>query len=89
MLTIGGIGEAVCSAAGRVAGISVNQLAITEVPRSGKGPDLLELFGISASSIVTTVRDMLSTGQTTQWTINSNGWCFNTSQFKNSPKVLE
>lgn len=39
-------------------GLSVEMLAVTEIPRSGPGDALLDLYGISASSIVKTVKGM-------------------------------
>jgi transketolase len=54
----GGIGEAV---AGALAGecCQVRRLAVREIPRSGKAPELLEMFGISASHIVKAVREVI------------------------------
>ncbi|KAJ8377449.1 hypothetical protein AAFF_G00260070 [Aldrovandia affinis] len=52
----GGLGEAVCSALGEEPGIVVQRLAVTEVPKSGKPQELLDLYGISAKSIVAAVR---------------------------------
>ncbi|XP_061113074.1 transketolase-like [Conger conger] len=56
----GGLGEAVCSALGEEPGIVVQRLAVTGVPRSGKPQELLDMFGISAKSIVATVRSTLA-----------------------------
>ncbi|XP_034376674.1 transketolase-like protein 2 [Arvicanthis niloticus] len=53
----GGIGEAVCSAVSREPDIVVHQLAVTEVPRSGKPSELLDMFGISARHIIAAVKD--------------------------------
>ncbi|XP_013370710.1 PREDICTED: transketolase-like protein 2 [Chinchilla lanigera] len=52
----GGIGEAVCAAVSREPDISVHQLAVTEVPRSGKPGELLDMFGISAKHIIAAVK---------------------------------
>jgi transketolase len=56
----GGLGEAVSSA---LAGerCQFRMLAVMDVPRSGKGDELLEMFGISASAIVRTVKELVST----------------------------
>jgi transketolase len=54
----GGIGDAVLSAlAGE--GAKVYKLAVKEVARSGKPEELLDKFGISASHIVTAVKEAL------------------------------
>ncbi|XP_032775212.1 transketolase-like protein 2 isoform X1 [Rattus rattus] len=53
----GGIGEAVCAAISREPDIVVHQLAVTEVPRSGKPSELLDMFGISARHIIAAVKD--------------------------------
>ncbi|XP_062871366.1 transketolase-like protein 2 [Trichomycterus rosablanca] len=52
----GGLGEAVLAAVAEEPGIVVHRLAVSRVPRSGKSQELLEMFGISANSIVTAVR---------------------------------
>ncbi|EHB08860.1 Transketolase-like protein 2 [Heterocephalus glaber] len=52
----GGIGEAVCAAVSREPDILVHQLAVAEVPRSGKASELLDMFGISAKHIITAVK---------------------------------
>ncbi|KAM4802178.1 transketolase-like protein 2 [Urocitellus parryii] len=52
----GGIGEAVCAAVSREPDILVHQLAVTEVPRSGKPSELLDMFGISAKQIIEAVK---------------------------------
>uniref|UniRef100_A0A665UTC5 Transketolase n=1 Tax=Echeneis naucrates TaxID=173247 RepID=A0A665UTC5_ECHNA len=52
----GGLGEAVLSAVGTEPGITVNRLAVSGVPRSGKPQELLDIFGISAKHIVNAVR---------------------------------
>ncbi|KTG45206.1 hypothetical protein cypCar_00003502 [Cyprinus carpio] len=52
----GGLGEAVLSAVGEEPGIVVHRLAVSRVPQSGKPQELLDMFGISAKSIVAAVR---------------------------------
>ncbi|XP_030049968.1 transketolase-like protein 1 [Microcaecilia unicolor] len=52
----GGIGEAVCSAMAGQPGIIVQQLAVKEVPQSGKPAELLDMFGISAKCIIEAVK---------------------------------
>lgn len=51
----GGIGDAVARAVAP-AGLTVTRLAVTEIPRSGKPDELVEKYGISATSIVEAVR---------------------------------
>jgi transketolase len=53
----GGIGDAVAEAVAD-AGFAVHRLAVREIPRSGKPEELLERFGISATHIVTAVREV-------------------------------
>jgi len=50
----GGLGEAVASALSPL-GIAVHKLAVTDLPRSGKPEELLDLYGISARRIVEAV----------------------------------
>jgi len=50
----GGIGDAVAEAVAG-AGLTVQRLAIREIPRSGKPEEVLERFGISAKDIVAAV----------------------------------
>ncbi|XP_056393819.1 transketolase-like protein 2 isoform X1 [Hyla sarda] len=52
----GGIGDAVSAAVAGEPGFIVQRLAVNGVPRSGKPAELLELFGISAKSIVGAVK---------------------------------
>jgi len=54
----GGIGEAVTSA---LAGESCKfrKLAVTDIPRSGKPDELLDMFGISARHIVQAVKELI------------------------------
>jgi transketolase len=50
----GGLGDAVAAAVAP-SGLTVERLAVREIPRSGKPAELLERYGISASHIVSTV----------------------------------
>jgi transketolase len=54
----GGIGDAVAAAVSP-AGIRVHQLAVREVPRSGKPEELLAAYGIDRSSIATALRKLI------------------------------
>jgi transketolase len=54
----GGLGDAVSEAVSDH-GIRVRRLAVREIPRSGQPEELLERFGISASAIVSAVRDFI------------------------------
>jgi transketolase len=54
----GGIGDAVASAVASE-GFTVERLAVTEIPRSGKPEELLDRYGISARHIVAAVRGAL------------------------------
>jgi len=51
----GGIGDAVASAVSPV-GIRVHQLAVREVPRSGKPEELLAAYGVDSAAIVKVVK---------------------------------
>ena len=51
----GGIGDAV-SAAVASAGMTVERLAVREIPRSGKPEELVDRYGISAKYIVKAVQ---------------------------------
>jgi transketolase len=55
----GGIGDAVAGELGDEANITVDKLAIREIPRSGMPEELLDKFGISAPQIVVKVREIL------------------------------
>jgi transketolase len=55
----GGIGDAVASAVSP-AGIRVHQLAVREVPRSGKPEELLAAYGIDRNAIVKKVKSLLA-----------------------------
>lgn len=52
----GGIGDAVATAVA-AAGLTVRRLAVSEIPRSGKPDELIEKYGISASAIVSAIKD--------------------------------
>jgi len=54
----GGIGETVCAAVAEETGITVRMLAVPKIPRSGPGDALLDLYGISAKSIIKTVKSL-------------------------------
>jgi transketolase len=54
----GGIGEAVMNAVAPI-GAKVHQLAVREIPRSGKPEELLDRFGISARHIVEAVQTLV------------------------------
>jgi len=57
----GGLGDAVLSAVATY-GVRVYKLAVTEVPRSGKPEELLDVYGISARRIVEQVKSLLAQG---------------------------
>ena len=50
----GGLGDAVAHAVA-AAGLTVQRLAVAEIPRSGKPDELIDKFGISARHIVNAV----------------------------------
>ena len=54
----GGLGDAVMAAVA-TEGVSVHKLAVKGIPRSGKPEELLEYHGISADTIVRTVRALV------------------------------
>jgi len=54
----GGLGEAVLSAVA-TEGVAVHKMGVSGVPRSGKGPDLMDLHGISARCIVAKVKEVV------------------------------
>ena len=56
----GGLGEAVCSAVVNETGFTVQRLAVSQVPRSGKPNELLRIFGIDRDAITQAVRKVLS-----------------------------
>lgn len=41
-------------------GIALRRLAVNQVPRSGPGAALMDMFGISAPHIVTAVKEMIA-----------------------------
>nr|XP_043879385.1 transketolase isoform X1 [Solea senegalensis] len=55
----GGLGEAVCSALVNQSGFSLQRLAVSHVPRSGKPQELLKVYGIDRDAISQAVRKML------------------------------
>jgi len=55
----GGIGDAVLEATASQRNVVVKKLAVNAVPRSGPPMELLEMFGISTTSIVRAVEDVL------------------------------
>ena len=55
---VGGIGEAVLAAVAEESRVTVRILAVKEIPRSGPGNALLDLFGISANHIVKAVKNI-------------------------------
>lgn len=52
----GGLGEAVSSAVSMEAGIRVQRLAVTGLPRSGPAMELLDMFGVSAKHVIGAVK---------------------------------
>ena len=54
----GGLGDAVLSAVGSE-GVRVHKLAVREIPHSGKPDELIDRYGISASTIVETAKRIL------------------------------
>jgi transketolase len=52
----GGIGDAVATAVAP-AGLTVRRLAVRDIPRSGKPDELIEKYGISASAIVSAIKE--------------------------------
>ncbi len=55
----GGLGEAVAGALSLESGVVVKRLFVTGIPRSGPGAKLMEIYGISASHIVTAVKSLI------------------------------
>ena len=60
LLSPGGLGEAVAAAVSGQPNIILKQLAVQEIPRSGKCAELLDKYGISAPCIVKAVESILS-----------------------------
>lgn len=56
----GGLGEAVCSAVVNEHDFTVERLAVSHVPRSGKPRELLKLFKIDSKAIVQAVKKILN-----------------------------
>ena len=57
---IGGLGEAVAGAlTEETRQITIRRLAVREVPRSGPGAVLMDMFGISARAIVEAVKSLI------------------------------
>ncbi|KAF4070667.1 hypothetical protein AMELA_G00288110 [Ameiurus melas] len=56
----GGLGEAVCSAVVNEPDFTVERLAVSHVPRSGKPKELLKLFKIDSEAIVQAVNKILN-----------------------------
>lgn len=52
----GGLGEAVAGALSEEKDISIKQLCVRALPRSGPSGELMEMFGISANHIVKAVK---------------------------------
>ncbi len=56
----GGLGEAVAGALSEESGVVIKRLFVTGIPRSGgPGAKLMEIYGISASYIVTAVKSLI------------------------------
>ena len=49
-----------CGALSEVANVRVRRLAVREVPRSGPGAVLMDMYGISSKQIIQAVKDMLA-----------------------------
>lgn len=56
----GGLGEAVCSAVVNEHDFTVQRLAVSRVPRSGKPRELLKLFSIDCDAIVEAVKIIIN-----------------------------
>lgn len=56
----GGLGEAVCSAVVNEHDVTVQRLAVSHVPRSGKPRELLKLFNIDCDAIVQAVKQIIN-----------------------------
>merc|ERR1712141_206150 len=52
----GGLGEAVAGALSEQKDVTIQQLCVRKLPRSGPSADLMEMFGISANHIVKAVK---------------------------------
>ena len=60
LYSTGGLGEAVCGALSDEPGVRVRRLAVTDIPRSGPGSVLMDIYGISANHIVKAVKGFLA-----------------------------
>ena len=56
----GGLGEGVAGALSEETNIRIRRLAVTDIPRSGPGAVLMDMYGISANHIVKAVKDLLA-----------------------------
>ena len=56
----GGLGEAVAAAVVNESNFSLQRLAVSHTPRSGKPHELLKLYGIDRDAIVLAIRKMLN-----------------------------
>jgi len=56
----GGVAEAVCGALSMTRNVRVHRLAVNAMPRSGPPMDLMDMFGISARSVVAAAREMMA-----------------------------
>ncbi|GIY52764.1 hypothetical protein CDAR_371401 [Caerostris darwini] len=55
----GGLGDAVSAAVSMEKDVVLKRLAVTDIPRSGPGDVLLDMFGISAKSIIQAVKEFV------------------------------
>lgn len=51
--------DAVCSCLGEFEKIIVHGIGVTEIPKSGKAKDLLEIHGIDHTAIIKKVKEIL------------------------------
>ena len=56
---LGGLGEAVAGALSEERDITVKRLAVNDVPRSGKGGELMKMFEIDSTAIIAAVKKMI------------------------------
>jgi len=56
----GGVAEAVCGALSMTRNVRVHRLAVNAMPRSGPPMDLMDMFGISARSVVAAAKEMMA-----------------------------
>lgn len=59
---VGGLGEAVAGVLAECfpSKVSMRRLAVTDIPRSGPGSVLMDIYGISANHIIKAVKDLLA-----------------------------